>query len=299
MFCSPSAQDVCLTLRGSNSSYSMSRLAPTFTYIPVQYLWPQGLHRRWYPCSHLVGWARIQCICPWDLFLKLGFHRWARIQCMPAGPVPQAGVQQQETVPTPPWRADTNASFLAATSAPVAAAHGVGQGATPADAAAAELPKSDDKSWWWDGKRYPPLVSRFWCQTRQRIRQVQCVQEDMLRLQDFHVEDRIGETLQRPTVFQERWQRHWCWEGLNAKYEQTAKMRTAKSMIINHYSNLWTPEYDHLYYIHICRLRWGKWLRHSMHILHIRFVVQDCSHSRSDWFVCRRSTGWAMMKRPH
>ena len=129
---------------------------------------------------------------------------------MPAGPVPQAGVQQQETVPTPPWRADTNASFLAATSAPVAAAHGVGQGATPADAAAAELPKSDDKSWWWDGKRYPPLVSRFWCQTRQRIRQVQCVQEDMFRLQDFHVEDRTGETLQRPTVFQERWQRHWC-----------------------------------------------------------------------------------------
>ena len=46
---------------------------------------------------------------------------------MPAGPVPQAGVQQQETVPTPPWRADTNASFLAATSAPVAAAHGVGR----------------------------------------------------------------------------------------------------------------------------------------------------------------------------
>ena len=54
MFCSPSAQDVCLTLRGSNSSYSMSRLAPTFTYIPVQCLWPQGLHRRWYPCSRVV-----------------------------------------------------------------------------------------------------------------------------------------------------------------------------------------------------------------------------------------------------
>ena len=34
-------------------------------------------------------------------------------------------------------------------------------------------------------------------------------------------------------------------------------------------------------------------------IVHIRFVVQDCSHSRSDWFVCRRSAGWAMMKRPH
>ena len=147
----------------------------------------------------------------------------------------------------------------------------------------------------------PPLVSRFRCQTRQCIRQVQCVQEDMLCLQDFHVEDRYGETLQKPSMLQERWQRHW-WEGLNWKYAKRAKMRTAKSVIINLLS-LWTPEYDHVYYIYIyifAVLRWGKWLRHSMHnIVHIRFVVQDCSHSRSDWFVCRRSAGWAMMKRPH
>lgn len=36
---------------------------------------------------------------------------------MPVGPVPQAVFQQQETVPTPPWRADTSPSFLAATNA--------------------------------------------------------------------------------------------------------------------------------------------------------------------------------------
>ena len=98
MFCSPSAQDVCLTLRGSNSSYSMSRLAPTFTYIPVQCLWPQdlpvqcqwpqGLHRRWYPCSHVVWWARIQCICPWDLFLKLCFSSKKQCQRLLGGQIP-------------------------------------------------------------------------------------------------------------------------------------------------------------------------------------------------------------------
>ena len=52
IYCSPSAQVVCLTLRGSNSNYSMSRSAQTFTFIPVQCLWPQGLHRRWHRRRH-------------------------------------------------------------------------------------------------------------------------------------------------------------------------------------------------------------------------------------------------------
>jgi len=75
---------------------------------------------------------------------------------MPVGPVPQAVFQQQEAVPTPPWRADTSPSFLAATNAPVPAAHSVGHGAMPADASAAEIPKTDDKNWWWDGQKYRP-----------------------------------------------------------------------------------------------------------------------------------------------
>ena len=75
---------------------------------------------------------------------------------MPVGPVPQAVFQQQEAVPMPPWRADTSPSFLAATNAPVPADHGVGHGAMPADAPAAEIPKTDDKNWWWDGQKYRP-----------------------------------------------------------------------------------------------------------------------------------------------
>lgn len=71
------------------------------------------------------------------------------------GPVPQAGVQQEQAVPTPPWRVDTNASFAAAASAPVATGPGVAPSAMPADNAA-ELPQSDDKNWWWDGTKYRP-----------------------------------------------------------------------------------------------------------------------------------------------
>ena len=229
MFCSPSAQDVCLTLRGSNSSYSMSRLAPTFTYIPVQCLWPQGSHRRWYPCSRVVWWARIQCICPWALFLKLCFSSKKQCQRLLGGQIPVL-----RFLPLPMLCACRSWCW------------------TRRYACGRSCCRNSNDGWqelvvgW---AEIPPLVSRFRCQTRQCIRQVQCVQEDMLCLQDFHVEDRYSETLQKPSMLQERWQRHW-WEGLNWKYAKRAKMRTAKSVIINLLS-LWTPEYDHVYYIYI------------------------------------------------
>ena len=128
---------------------------------------------------------------------------------MPMGPVPQAGVQPQEAVPTPPWRADTNASFVAATNAPVAPSHGVGQGAMPADAAVPEAPKSDDKNWWWDGKKYRPWSRGSGAKQGSAYARCNVCRKICFVFRTSTLRTANRETLQKPTMLQERRQRHW------------------------------------------------------------------------------------------
>ena len=280
MFCSPSAQDVCLTLRGSNSSYSMSRLAPTFTYIPVQCLWPQGSHRRWYPCSRVVWWARIQCICPWALFLKLCFSSKKQCQRLLGGQIPvlrflplpmllclQIMVLDtalclrtlllqkfQRRMTRTGGGMGRNTALGLAVPVPNKAVHTPGAMCAGRYALSSGLPR-------WGPLRWNTAETE-------------------------HAPGTVAKTLLRRTEL----------EICKKSKDADCKVRDNQpTQFMN--PRIW-PCVLHIYIFAV--LRCGKWLRHSMHnIVHIRFVVQDCSHSRSDWFVCRRSAGWAMMKRPH